>query len=470
MTDLRKYLNEIDNAIFRPPGPVSVVQEITALQHVMAANHSNPAILVNEPKHADGRVSDIPVLTNLFASRELSARALGIDDHRDSARALCALSSKAIKPISVEPKDAPVREIIHRDQEVDLLALPALRQHEGDAGHYVTCGHVVTYDPDTGIDNMGIQRLWVRGKRLMGCYMLDTSHNMINLRKFWEKNEPCPIAIWIGHHPAVEMGAQTKLGYPESHWTVAGGALGEALRLTPSLTHGDKIMVPADAEIVIEGFLPPSRIEAEGPFAEFSGYQGPQIPNPVVEITCITRRSDAIYHDCGSGLPDHLVPDNMAMEGYVYSLSRQVSPSLINVHVPFSGRRFHAYLQFKNPRPGEVRDAMMAAISFRRLKAVYAFDDDVDIFDDRQAMWAIATRVQWRRDLMLLDGLTLAPLDPSAPADAKTITKAAIDATLPSASKPGLPKPVAPRNRVSEEALAKAKSILNDVDTSGWPK
>jgi len=113
---------------------------------------------------------------------------------------------------------------------------------------------------------------------------------------------------------------------------------------------------------------------------------------------------------------------------------------------------------------------MMAAISFRRLKAVYAFDDDVDIFDDRQAMWAIATRVQWRRDLMLLDGLTLAPLDPSAPADAKTITKAAIDATLPSASKPGLPKPVAPRNRVSEEALAKAKSILNDVDTSGWPK
>ena len=470
MTDLRKYLNEIDNAIFRPPGPVSVVQEITALQHVMAANHSNPAILVNEPKHADGRVSDIPVLTNLFASRELSARALGIDDHRDSARALCALSSKAIKPISVEPKDAPVREIIHRDQEVDLLALPALRQHEGDAGHYVTCGHVVTYDPDTGIDNMGIQRLWVRGKRLMGCYMLETSHNMINLRKFWERNEPCPIAIWIGHHPAVEMGAQTKLGYPESHWTVAGGALGEALRLTPSITHGDKIMVPADAEIVIEGFLPPGRIEAEGPFAEFSGYQGPQIPNPVVEITCITRRSDAIYHDCGSGLPDHLVPDNMAMEGYVYSLSRQVSPSLINVHVPFSGRRFHAYLQFKNPRPGEVRDAMMAAISFRRLKAVYAFDDDIDIFDDRQAMWAIATRVQWRRDLMLLDGLTLAPLDPSAPADRKTITKAAIDATLPAASEPSLPKPVAPRNRVSEEALAKAKSILGDVDTSGWPK
>jgi len=469
MTDLRTYLNEIDNVIFCPEGAISVVQEITALQHVMAAKRSNPAIMISQPELPDGRISEMPVLTNLFASRELSAKALGIDDHRNSARALANISSKAIDPITIKPDEAPVREITLAGEAADLFEIPALRQHEGDAGHYVTCGHAVTYDPDTGIDNMGIQRFWIRDRHLMGCYMLDTSHNMINLGKFWSKGEACPIAIWIGHHPAVEMGAQSKLGYPESHWTVAGGALGEALRLIPSVTHGDKIMVPADAEIVIEGFLPPGRIEAEGPFAEFSGYQGPQIPNPVVEVTCITRRHDAIYHDCGSGLPDHLVPDNMAMEAFVYSLSRQVSPSLINVHVPFSGRRFHAYLQFKDPRPGEVRDAMMAAISFRRLKAVYAFDDDIDIFDDRQTMWAIATRVQWRRDMILLDGLTSAPLDPSAPADGKTITKAAIDATLPPANGPGRPKPVAPRNRVSREALATANSILEGIDMSGWP-
>ena len=469
MTDLRSYLNEIDNAIFRPDTPVSVVQEITALQHAMASRSANPAIYVRQPKLADGSISDMPVLTNLFASRELSARALGIDDHRRSASALAELSSRAIDPVVVAEDDAPVREVIAVGGDANLLTLPALRQHEADAGHYVTCGHVVTYDPDTGIDNMGIQRLWVRSERLMGCYMLETSHNMVNLQKFWTKGEPCPVAIWVGHHPAVEMGAQSKLGYPESHWGVAGGALGEALRLVPSVTHGEKIMVPADAEIVIEGFLPPNRIEAEGPFAEFSGYQGPQIPNPVVEVTCITRRKDAIYHDCGSGLADHLVPDNMGMEGYVYSLARQVSPTLINVHVPVSGRRFHAYLQFENPRAGEVRDAMMAAIAFRRLKAVYAFDEDVDIFDDRQVMWALATRVQWHRDIMRLNGLTLAPLDPSAPATGRTITKAAIDATLPPAAKPGQPKPVAPRNSVSDEALAAANALLDGVDTSGWP-
>ena len=470
MPDLRSYLNEIDNAIFRPDTPMSVVQEITALQHAMAARNANPAIFVRQPKLADGTISDMPVLTNLFASRELAAKALGIDDHRDSAKVLSNLSSKAIDPVVVDTADAPVRDIVDEGDAANLLSLPALRQHEGDVGHYITCGHIVTYDPDTGVDNMGIQRLWVRGPRLMGCYMLETSHNMINLQKFWSKGEPCPVAIWVGHHPAVEMGAQAKLGYPESHWNVAGGALGEALRLVPSITHGEKIMVPADAEIVIEGFLPPGRIEAEGPFAEFSGYQGPQIPNPVVEVTCITRRADAIYHDCGSGLPDHLVPDNMGMEGAIFALARQVAPSLINVHVPVSGRRFHAYLQFKDPKPGEARDAMMAAIAFRRLKAVFAFDDDIDVFDDRQAMWAIATRVQWHRDVMKLDGLTLAPLDPSAPATGKTITKGAIDATLPTAAKPGQPKPVAPRNRVSDTALAAAEAVLDGIDITGWPR
>ena len=98
MTDLRSYLNEIDNAIFRPDTPVSVVQEITALQHVMGARSTNPAIFVRQPKLRDGTISDMPVLTNLFASRELSAKALGIDDHRDSAKALADLSSRAAPP------------------------------------------------------------------------------------------------------------------------------------------------------------------------------------------------------------------------------------------------------------------------------------------------------------------------------------------------------------------------------------
>ena len=242
------------------------------------------------------------------------------------------------------------------------------------------------------------------------------------------------------------------------------------MRLVPSITHGDPIMVPADAEIVIEGFIPPHRLEAEGPFAEFTGYQGPQVPNPVVEVTAITRRADAIYHDCGAGLADHLVPDNMAMEGAIFAMCRNAAPALRRVHVPISGRRFHAYLQFENPRPGEVRDALTAALSYRRLKAVMAFDEDIDIFDDSQAMWALATRLQWDRDTIRIDRLSEANLDPSTPPGTASTTKVALDATLPPPRRPGAPKPVPRVNRVNEEALEVARAAVDAADPTGWPR
>ncbi len=131
----------------------------------------------------------------------------------------------------------------------------------------------------------------------MSWYPYPASHNARNLKKFWAKGEPCPVAFWIGHHPKVMLGAQAKIKYPESHWAAAGGLIGEPVRLVPSITHGDTIMVPADAEIVVEGFAPANVWEADGPFGEYTGYMGPQVAAPVCEVTCITRRKDAIYHD-----------------------------------------------------------------------------------------------------------------------------------------------------------------------------
>ena len=467
--DLRSFLSERDNAVLRPDRELSIVEEITALQHALYDKGEQPVVLVEKPVLRDGSISPHAVVCNLTASRELCASALGIDDHRDCARGFAAKTGTAIEPVVVARDDAPVQAVIDNGDSADLFALPVLRQHVGDAGHYITAGHVVTRDPDSGVDNMGIQRCWVRGPRLLAFFPYLTSHNWLNIQRFWSKGEPCPVAIWIGHHPAVVMGTQAKIGYPESHWAAAGGAIGQPLRLVPSITHGPAIMVPADAEIVIEGVVPPDRLEAEGPFAEYTGYQGPQIPNPVIEVTCITRRSDALYHDCGSGLPDHLIPDNMAMEGAIYAMVRNVAPSLQRVHVPFSGRRFHAYLQFCDPRHGEARDALLASLAYRRLKCVVAVDEDIDIFDDRQVLWAVATRLQWHRDLLTADGLTEANLDPSLPPGAKTMTKAALDATLPPAPRVGAPKPVAPVNRVGAAAATLATELIDGLDSGGWP-
>lgn len=463
--NLRQYLEGCGPALWRIGTPLSVVQEITALQHALSESGRYPALLVERPRLADGTVSAMQVVTNLFASRARVAALLGIDDHRRAAAAFARLVATPKAPTVIS--DAPVQEVI--DRNPDLRRLPALRQHELDLGHYITAGHCITLDPDSSVDNVSVQRCAVRGARSLTFYPYASSHNARNVAKWEARGERCPFALWIGHHPKVVIGAQAKLAHPESHWGAAGGIAGEPVRLVPSVTHGERLKVPADAEIVIEGFVPPGVRVADGPFAEYTGYVGVQTASHAVEVTAVTHRRDAIFADFGAGLEDHLVPENMAMEGRLYAMLKPLAPSLENVHVPFSGRRFHAYLQFANPERGEVRDALAGALAYRRLRTAVAVDEDIDLFDERQVLWAIATRVQWHRDAMRIDGLTHPNLDPSLPPGASTITKLAIDATLPPAAGPGRPKPFVPANTVAREALDGARRLLAGVDASAWP-
>lgn len=466
--DLRSFLATSAPEIWRVAEPMSVVHEITALQHALSAVARFPVLHVERPLRVDGGASEIPVVTNLFASRARVARLLGLADDRQAAAGIAALAAKRHPPVIVQ--DAPVHEVVREGAAASLFELPVLRQHSLDVGHYITAGHCTTVDPDTGVDNTALQRCWVREPRLMTFYPYDGSHNARNVQKWWARGKACPFALWIGHHPKVMLGAQVKLGYPESHWEAAGGIAGGAVRLVPSLTHGARLMVPADAEIVIEGWVPPNRLVADGPFAEYTGYVGVQTATPVVEVSCITRRADAIYADFGAGLEDHLIPENMMMEARAYQLARAVAPTLVNVHVPFSGRRFHAYLQFRDPQRGEVRDALTAVLAYRRLRTAIAVDEDIDPFDERAVLWAVATRVQWHRDLIRIDGLTHPNLDPGLPPGAVTITKAGIDATLPPSPAPGRPRSFAPVNAIPGAALERARILVAAADANGWPR
>ncbi len=455
--------------MFRPDGPLSVVHDITALQYALEKEDRRPIVVIDKPQLADGSVSDIPVVTNLTGSRTIVAKALGINDHRTAAPIYAQRTGNHIAPNIINGGGAPVQDIVLAGDDVDLTLLPALTQHVTDPGPYLTAAHATTYDPDTKTDNTAIQRCWIKSKTRMSYFPYPASHNARNLRKFWSRGEDCPVVFWIGHHPAVLMGTQAKLAYPESHWGACGGLLGEPLRVTPSRTFGDAIMVPADAEIVIEGTAPKDVLEADGPFGEYTGYSGPQVAAPVIDVSCITMRKNALYHDYGSGLTDMLVPDNMAMEGKVFGLCKQVAPSVINVYVPAQGRRFHVYIQVENPGPGEVRDALMAALSYRRLKLAIAVDHDIDLFDDSEMLFALATRVQWSRDSFTVDGLSGSLLDPSTSAGAKTLSKMGIDASMPLPARPGAPPPIPPRSQVPTDALERAANILADVDMKEWP-
>jgi 4-hydroxy-3-polyprenylbenzoate decarboxylase len=182
----------------------------------------------------------------------------------------------------------------------------------------------------------------------------------------------------------------------------------------------------------------------------------------LVEVGCITRRRDAIYHDYGSGLADMLVPDNLVMEGKLYGLVRQVAPSLVNVHVPTEGRRFHAVLQLDGAAPGEARDALLAALSYRRVKTALAVGPEVDIFSPGSIEWAVATRVQWSRDAIIVDGLSGSALDPSLDVPGPTTSKMGIDATRRS--------PGSCLSTVPEAARSRAAGWLAAADGAGWPK
>ncbi len=470
MRDLRSFLKTHQNEVWELPAGISARHELTALQHQLDERQQFPILLARALRSLSGAAVSMPLVTNLTASRVLTAAALGIADHRQTAQWFASRTAAGIAPQVVSAADAPVQQVVLQNDAANLLDLPLVVQHELEPGPYLTAAHATTCDPDTGIDNTAIQRCWVKSPRRMTYFPYPTTHNARNLSKYWARGEAAPIAFWIGHHPAVLLGTQAKLKYPESHWVAAGGVLGEPLRVVASVTHGEKIMLPADAELVIEGWVPPGQLSADGPFGEYTGYLGPQVQAPICEITCITRRRDAIYHDYASGLTDMLVPDNMAMEGKVYGMVKAIAPSLQNVYVPASGRRFHAWLQFKDPARGEVRDALTAALAYRRLKTVVALDEDIDLFDSESVLWALATRVQWARDSIVIDGLSGSNLDPSMQAGSQTVSKIGIDATLPPATRPGAPRPVAPVATVPAAARERAMQLLEGVDPSRWPR
>ena len=205
--------------------------------------------------------------------------------------------------------------------------------------------------------------------------------------------------------------------------------------------------------------MPPHRLEAEGPFGEYTGFMGEEGFAPVFELRCVTERRAALYHDYGSCLPDALVPDNMLIEAKLYQIARTITPEVCNVYVPISGRRFHAYLSVGEINTGTARALLEATLAYRRVKLVVLVNDEVDIFDEQQMLWAIATRTQMDRDALILSDLPGSRLDPSLEPGQVNTAKMGIDARWKAAVRPQ-------RNRVPAavlEAMSKVSSQTNTI-------
>jgi 2,5-furandicarboxylate decarboxylase 1 len=255
----------------------------------------------------------------------------------------------------------------------------------------------------------------------------------------------------LGHHPAFYFGAECILPMQTDEYEVIGGLLQEPLRLTPSETFGNNLLVPADAEVIIEGEILPNQREPEGPFGEFTGYYGPQRWSPVVRITAITFRKDPIYMNILCGHPDTWLVGGIAKEACLYEELKRVIPGIKAVHLPVTGTcRFHCYVSVKQRFNGEGKMAGLAVLPHHDIvKHIIVVDEDIDPFDEKQVLWSIATRVQADRDVTIIPNCRGGLLDPSATKEGIG-AKMIIDATKP-------------MDRPFEEKIAVPKEYLDKV-------
>ncbi len=407
--------------------------EVTAVLRHLELRRKFPLVVFDRPLDLTGASSAFPIATNIYATRERCALALGLA--KDDAFAGLSLEyarreQQRVSPEVVAVGDAPVKEVIRRGDQVDLRRLPIVRHHEMDAGPYIDMTSVMR-DPDTGVYNIAFLRNMYKGPRKLGLHM-SPRHNWQIVRKNEGRDLPTPVAIVVSHHPAFYIGALNVAPFGIDDYWLIGGMMERPLRLTPSLTWGDDFLIPADADMVIEGVVPPNVREVEGPFGEFPGTYGPQRVRWVIEVTAIQHRRGAIYQDIFVGHPDNWVMGSFPKEGSLFNRIKGVVPGVRAVHLPTSAvGRFHCYISIDKRVDGESKQAALIALGeCDFVKHVFVVDADIDPFREEEVLWAVATRVQADEDVDVIRNVKGNTLDPSQRDDIMS-AKMIVDATKP---------------------------------------
>ena len=427
--------------------------DVTAIIQRLADLKKFPLLIFNRPLNLHGRVSETKLVMNAEISLKKIQMALGVP--RDMNRAELALEclmreENRIKPLVINKNEAPVKAVIHTGSEVDLYELPIMRHHDMDGGPYIDMPSVGR-DPDSGIYNVSYHRMEIKDRNHTGSY-LSFQHMLKLFKSYEERGEECPMATVIGHHPAFHLGACYKGPYEVDEYDVIGGYLQEPLRLTPSETYGEKLLVPADAEIVIEGALLPGKRVVEGPFGEVSGYVAPQgyIQSPLYEIRAITHRKEAMHQSIITPEGDKPWLD-IAREGAYLRRCREAVPGVTAVCKNGRHALMNVFISMKKMSEGDPGRAAAAALSFDQCKHVFIFDDDIDVYNPTEILWALATRVQPHRQISIIKEILRGPLvDPSL-IDARKTSAMIIDATRP------LDRPFSPVSKCPDDAMERIK-------------
>ena len=385
------------------------------------------------------------VCGELVTSRAAQALAFQVERSQVVPELARRMQSAALPGRNVNT--GPVKERILTGHDVDLRKLPVVVHSQEDGGPYIGSAMCVTKDPDTGIQNVAMLRMQIQDRKRTGTAFAPR-HSWMHYQKYEARNEPMPMAAVIGHHPILDLATNSSVPYGIDEFQVAGSLLQEPLEMVRCETVD--LMVPAHAEIVIEGLIPPGIREDEGPFGEFQCYYLTRTRKcRIFEVKAITMRRDALYRHIQAtpSTVEHQALVAVPMEAHLWQRIKDVDGyiDLKDVHVPAWGACFVVLVKFTPRLEEQAKSVLMAALSssYAHPKIAIALDDDIDLTDPRDVFWAVATRVDPARDLLQIPHARMHSLDPSG----KLVTapgaghqrvggKLGIDATKPPTCRP----------------------------------
>ncbi len=436
--DLRDFIRLLEKKgqLKRISQPVDPFLEMTEIcDRTLRAG--GPALLFENP-----RGSDVPVLANLFGTTERVAMGMGeesVDALREVGKLLAYLKEpeppKGMKDawqklpifkqvLNMSPnvvKKAPCQEVVFEGEDVDLGTLPIQTCWPGDAGPLITWALVVTRGPHKERQNLGIYRQQVLGRNKVIMRWLAHRGGALDFRD-WQKQhpgEPFPVAVALGADPATILAAVTPIPDSLSEYAFAGLLRGSKTELVKC--RGSELQVPASSEIVLEGFIHPDEEADEGPFGDHTGYYNEVDRFPVFTIERITQRQNPIYHSTYTGRP----PDEPAILGvalnevFVPILQKQF-PEITDFYLPPEGCSYRmAVVSMKKQYPGHAKRVMLGVWSFLRqfmyTKFVVVTDDDINVRDWNDVIWAMTTRMDPARDTILIENTPIDYLDFASP-------------------------------------------------------
>lgn len=429
---LREFVAALDEAgeLVRIREPVSTVLELTEIaDRVMKQPGGGPALLFERPVLPNGKESLFPVGINLFGSYRRMASALGVASLDDVGARIGALLQPQVPQglsgmLTMLPRlldiakapprraeDAPCQQVVLREHEADVQLLPNLKCWPGDGGHYITWGMVVTRDARTGARNVGLYRVQVRGPRELAMHWQRHKVGAEHWRQMAERGERMQVAIVLGADPVSMYSASAPLPPGVDEFLFAGFLRRAPVRLVRCVT--SDLEVPADAEIVIEGYIDPSEpLVTEGPFGDHTGFYSLADLYPLVHVTALTHRRGAIYPATIVGRPpmeDFYL--GHATERIFLPLLRLTLPEIVDYHMPACGI-FHnlVFVAIDKKYPGQawkVMNGLWGAGLMSLAKVLVVVDGWVNVRNPDEAWWVALNNIDPERDVRF----TMGPMD-----------------------------------------------------------